>query len=79
MLTRLNIDGFTIYTNAKSSCCTPETNAKLDVNYISKKTFFKAMSPVEQQRAQERRQVVWGQGPRTVPAVGAHGLSLIDP
>ena len=62
MLTRLNIDGFTIYTNAKSSCCTPETNAKLDVNYISKKTFFKAMSPVEQQRAQERRQVVWGQG-----------------
>lgn len=26
-----------------------------------------------------RGQVVWGQGPRTVPAVGVHGLSLTDP
>lgn len=63
VLTRLNINGFTIYTNVKSSCCTPETNTKLDVNYISKKKKkFKAMSPVEQQRAQERMQGGLGSG-----------------
>ena len=26
---------FTIYTNIKSLCCTPETNIMLDVNYTS--------------------------------------------
>ena len=77
MLTRLNIDGFTIYTNVKSSCCTPETNTKLDVNYISKKKKFKAMSPVEQQRAQERMQGGLGSGALSSQESSLHWIKYL--
>ena len=33
-------DHFSKYTNTKSSCCIPETNIMLHVNYISIKTYF---------------------------------------
>lgn len=66
MLTRLNIDGFTIYTkvkpNVKSSCCTPESNTKLDVNYISKKIFLKQCSQWSNKGLKRGGRVVWGQG-----------------
>ena len=62
VLTRLNIDGFTIYTNVKSSCCTPETNTKLNVNYISKKKKNLKQCPQWSNKGLKRGcRVVWGQ------------------